>query len=268
MASGKQTPAKTAQPGANLPAKYEYGQDAGAGFEGQTQEHRLLPFIATLQPLSPQVMDKGLKAGLLYNPVTEELFKELFFIPVKSEQVFVEWIPRDKGKGFVAEHPVDSPLVRQVRSTGGKFGKLKTPAGNDLVESFKVYVVLDLGDGRLEPAIISFESTKIKVYKRMNTQLARFQLVLPDGKRITPPMWAHRGKITTELQENQKGKWFNLVWAPADTDLKTSLLAPDDPRYQVAKEFHALITAGKVGADYASADHGQAQDDADDRTPF
>lgn len=267
MAS-KQTLAKTAQPGANLPAKYDYGQDAGGGFEGQTQDHRLLPFLTVLQPLSPQVMKGALKAGALFNPVTEESFTQLFLMPVVCQRRFVEWVPREKGGGFVAEHLPDSPLVKQVLATG-RFGKLTTPNGNELVESFKLFAVLDLGEGRLEPVIISFESTKIKVYKKLNTQLARFQVALPDGKKVTPPMWAHRTKLTTEMQENNKGKWFNLVWGPAESDLKSSLLTPDDPRYAVGKEFHALIQAEQVSADYGTVDRSHAAaDDADDRTPF
>jgi len=247
-------------------AAYDYGQDAGVGFEGQTREDRLVPFLQVVQPSSPLVTEKSIQPGLLYNSVTEETYKDLLIIPVKTEHVFVEWVPRAKGGGFVAEHRLDDPMVMKLRATG-KFGALVTEDGNDLVESFKVYAVMDLGEGRLEPIVVAFESTKIPVYRKFNTQLARFQIALPDGRKVAPPLWAHLTRLSTVAQKNDKGSWFNYVWAPAEGELTKSLLTPDDPRYQVGKEYHGMIAAETMRADY-SAPRAAREDDADDRTPF
>jgi hypothetical protein len=262
------TPQKKGGPAETAVARYDYGQDAGQGFENQTRADRLVPFINLLQSNSPQVADGAFKAGLLFNSVTGEAVKELTLIPCATERVYVEYVPRDKGSGFVGEHKADDKTVLAVlRAAGRRFGKLALENGNELVESFKLYALVDLGpDVEPIPVVVSFTSTKITVYKKFNTQLATFQIPGPGGRKITPPLWAHRTVLSTIPQENKKGKFFNFVWGPVGEKLGEGMLAPEDVRYVLGKQYHDLVMAEQVHADYKSAD--PRPDDADDATPF
>ncbi len=71
---------------------------------------------------------------------------------------------------------------------------------------------------------------------------------------ITPPLWAHRWRITTVPQSNRKGDFFN--WRLALTERgapQLSLVRRTDPLYVAAKEFHDQWAAGQVRGDYEDA---------------
>ena len=112
--------------------------------------------------------------------------------------------------------------------------------------------------------VIPFTSTKIKVYKKYNTRIRTFQLPLPDGKRITPPIFAHQVKITTERQENNKGAFFNFVLQPAiENDMKRSLLPNSHALFQAAIECRRIVDSGG-----ARAAHETTTSQGNEETPF
>ena len=244
-----------------------YKEYEGAGYEGQTQEDIAIPFLSVLQATSPQVEEmKNAKAGMLFNTVTEELTKEVLFIPSKSEHCFVEWVPREKGGGFVQKHKPGCDLVNNAKSAAEEFGKLKTENGNDLVETFYYYGMLVDEKEPLGPAVIAFTSTKIKVYRRFNTRINTFMLKTPDGRKMRPPMFSHVLRISSVPEENNKGKFFNFKLESANTSLADSMVTPDDPRFQAAAEIYELINSGVARAAYETATHEPADSDGDD--PF
>ena len=250
--------------------KYDYSQYEGAGFEEQTREDIAIPFMALLQAMSPQVVEsnpKGSKPGLIYNPVVQALHKELIVVPVKTEHKFVEWVPRNKGGGFVQEHNVDSDIVIEAKANSTQFGQYNTKKGNELVETFKVFAVVVTEDD-MYPAILAFDSSKIKIYKNFNTQLSKFMLKYPDGSKKKPPLWAHLTKMSSQVEENPKGKFFNYKWEHFGGDLMNSLMSPDDPRFEAGAEYYELIKQGVASADYSTVDRGEFKEDADDDIPF
>src|SRR5690606_39209842 len=116
--------------------------------------------------LSPQVDEdgpayvQGAKKGMIINSVTEELYPGdpgVLFLPVHREHRFVEWVPRDQGGGFVASHEPTDPMIIEARKGGG-FGKLESPEGNDIVETFYVFGLVVDEDGLGIPAVVSFSS--------------------------------------------------------------------------------------------------------------
>lgn len=244
---------------------YDYGEDAGVGYEGQTGQDLLLPFVGVLQALSPQVTKKpedggipGAKPGMLYNTVTGELWdgeKGLTFIPSLTEHVFVEWVPRKQGGGFVGIHDPSSEIVARAKAAAGKsFGRLSTeyrdgkPAGNDLVETFYVYGVLDLPEGP-EPAVIAFTSTKIAPYKKWSTRIHKF--------RRGVPLFAHQVHITTTHQRNSEGEFFNVRLQPAvNNSVAESLLPPDSELLKAAKEMGQMVNDGLARAAVETQDSG------------
>lgn len=253
-------------------AVFNYGTDAGAGYEDQTSDDVQVPFIAVIQDLSPQHKKKraeyieGAEVGDLFNTVTNELVPQGFeFIAFMRDHCFVEWIPRDKGGGFVARHERESEIVRRAKAESRKFGKYTTPDGNDLQETFYVWG-LAIINGTPTPAIIAFTSTKIKVFKKWNTARNMFRIQLADGTRQNPPMFAHLVAITTIEESRGDNDFFNLILTPAAGTMADSLMGPDDPRYLLAKKWRDDVAAGGVKVDYAQ--EGTTEGGDDDDVPF
>src|SRR5689334_776840 len=93
--------------------KYDYGQNAGAGFEGTTQADFTIPFISLLQAGSRVITESSIadaRPGMLLNTATQELIDGkvgLVIVPVRREHAYVEWVPRAAGGGSnapVAHH--------------------------------------------------------------------------------------------------------------------------------------------------------------------
>lgn len=238
----------------NAIAVYDYGDDASAGFEGTTKDDYSIPFIAVLQALSPQVelLDSA-KAGMIINTVTNDLVKGdegVLFIPCITKHQFIEWVPRDKGGGFVAAHELDSPLVKSIKEGGG-FGKVVLDNGNELIETFYVFGVKLNADGSGEQAMIAFTSTKIKAYKQWLTKARAIQIALPTGRRITPPLFAHVYKLTTVKQKNNKGEFYNWNAAFNGPDAASCRLAPDSEAYQSARAVKEMVESGQAKVDHS-----------------
>lgn len=274
-AAGKTAVAEVKQVG--LPAQYDFGDDAGGGFEGQDSSYLSIPFINVLQALSPQVKSpkqggiEGAEVGMLFNSVTQDLYPDGFeFVPAHVEHVFVEWVPRDKGGGFVAVHKPDSDAVvsAKERSTDRK---LKTPDGNDLIETFYVYGVMAEGENVLGMAVIAFTSTKIKVFRGWNTKINMFAHK-KYGIPVKPPLWAHRVRISTRMQKNNKGEFANFVIDPAvENDVFKSLVDPRSELYATAKQVREMVLGGQARAAYetqASAGGDNEEAGGDGEVPF
>lgn len=246
-------------------ANYDYGQDAGAGFEGQDAADITIPFLAVLQSNSPQVADGDATAGQLYNTVTEETFDEVTIVPAFTERVFVEFVPREQGGGFKGVHAPNSAVVRAAIDGCKEFGKYNTPDGNQLVETFTVYgVQLDDSDEVIGMITMGFTSMKIKVYKKWNTRVRSFQLNV-GGRRVSPPLYAHKVVVSTDKQKNSKGTFFNVALSPAGGKLGVpgaSLLSPDSSAFQAAKDCGDLVKKGIAKAGHV------ADDTSDEEVPF
>lgn len=253
-----------------------YAEDAGAGFEDMGANELAIPFIGIVQKGSPAADEddaayvEGAEPGNIINSVTKELWdgdEGIRFIPVHRVHNFIEWVPRDEGGGFVGVHEPNDPMVVNARN-GGAFGKLESPAGNDLVETFSVYGLLVNDDDEAEPCIISFSSTQIKHYKKWMTQLRGIMLRDDEGRRFTPPMFAHVFRLTTRGEQNKKGKWHGWHIRFDGENADEARLEPDSELYRTAKQFREAVTGGMVRAAYEStsgaADTPMTDPDEDD----
>lgn len=235
----------------------DYGDYAGKGFEGQTRADISIPFVTVLQALSPQVESmEGAKAGMLFNTVTEELTDGkdgVLFVPAVTQHVFVEWVPRTKGGGFVAIHQINSDVVKAAQEGTKERGKLSTEAGNDLIETFYVYGVLCDDVAPLGMAVIAFTSTKIKVYRKFNTKVRSHLVATASGGRVNPPLFANLSRLGSFKDSNEKGDFYNFAVTPAvGNDLKASLLAVDDPRFLAAIDCKKMVESGLAKAAFES----------------
>lgn len=268
---------------------FDYGEYAHAGFEGTTINDLSIPFINVLQSNSPEVEDElieGCKPGDLVNSVTKEILKQpVVVIPVYKEAAVVEWVPRTKGGGLVDRHELDSEIfLNAIKANGGSRippkdadGKripFKSPAGNDLVETYYVYCLIMNEEGTETEGycVLSFSSTKIKVHKDWMTAMYT--------QKGRPPIFANRCKISTTKQKNESGTFYNYNIGPFGETWRASLINPGTEEGQAllqeAKEFGDMIDQGLARADFDSISSTGGDDapapnkdgDGDDEMPF
>lgn len=244
-----------------------YADYAGAGFENQTSDDYSIPFLQILQALSPQLQENdSLRQGMILNTVTGEVWdgkKGIAFVPATTQHVYVEWKPRDAGGGFVGIHEVNSDLVNHAKAASSEYGKYSTPDGNELIETFYVYGIALDDDGNASEAVLAFSSTKIKKYKGWMTKAKTIQIPLPDGRRIPAPLFAHRYRLKTVSEKNNKGQFFNWDAIAFDGEnAQQARLLPDDPLFQSAVNIKSLIEQGKARAAYESQAPGSADEEA------
>jgi len=267
------TQAMTSPPATQALEVFDYGDDAGQGFENQDMSDRKLPIIELLQSNSPEVaQSKGkVYAGLFRNTVTGEVFDEIYFVAAVTDHCWTAWVGRDDGGGFRGRHPKDAKIVADAvaRNGGRAIGKLKVPQPPDkdgkpqpdheLVESFEIYgIMYNAKDGEiLGFGMIPFTSTKIKVYRAWNSAIANFAPTL-GGKKLAPgqvPIFAHRVKMTSESETKGTNTYMIPVLSPAEgDDLKSSLLPKSDPRYIAAKKLHDDVLDGLAKAAYETTE--------------
>lgn len=241
-------------------ALYDYGQDAQLGFDNTTTADYSIPFIGLLQSNSPEVGQNpqarvaGASVGMLINSVNNRLWPGdtgLVFVPCETTRAFVEWVPRLQGGGLVGVHQPDSKVVADAKArNGGAFGKLKTEAGNDLVETFYVYglILPDENSTFPESAVcIAFKSTMIKSYKDVMYTLRSI--------KVKAPLYANRLRVTTKFQKNAKGEFMNINLAPiawkdgsvTDEDVIASLIVPTEQGKKLlakGKELLEMVRGG------------------------
>ena len=262
-------------------AAYDYGEYAGAGFETMGREDFIVPFLNLLQANSPIILERDdLKAGMIYNSASglgyaadkDKAALGVEFVPFHREHIVMEWKPRDSGGGLVAQHSLDAQLYTEAKQRAEKFGKYKTSEGNELKETFNVFGlhISDWEAGEAAPAVLSFTSTKIKVYRQWMTRADAIKIALPNGAKIKPPLWAHRYRFNSVLQKKGGDTFFNLQIGFAGENAEQSRLAPDHPVFTLASDMYEQAKEGKMKVDMASLQReaGAEEDDAGEPTPF
>jgi hypothetical protein len=267
---------------------FDYGDDAGQGFENQDMSDRKLPIIELLQSNSPQVVQgKGkIWAGQFHNTVTGEIYEEVYFVPAITDHCWTEWVPRDDGGGFRGRHPKNSKVVTDAiaRNGGRAIGKLPVPQPADsktgkpeptheLVESFEIYGILyEAKTGEMAGfGMIPFTSTKIKVYRAWNSAIGNFAPTI-GKKKFAPgevPIFAHKVKMTSESETKGTNTYMIPVLSPAEggDELLRSLLPKNNPRYIAAKRLHDDVLAGHAKAAYETTQQ-EAGVDPESGVPF
>lgn len=236
---------------ANVAEEFDYEEYEGQGFENHSRDDYAVPFLGVLQSNSPLVeSNASARPGMLVNTVTQQLYdgKEgVLFIPAHTVHNVLEWKPRNLGGGFVAAHDMKSDIVQRAK-TEQEFGKWKTVKGdansNDLIETQSVYGIFLDESGSSSQMIISFSSTKLKSYKAWMTKARTLQVVTASGRRINPPLFAHKYRITSIAEKNAKGSFFNLSIDFDGKDAEKARLGKSSPLFQAALSFAELLSQG------------------------
>lgn len=272
--------------GTTAMAVYDYGEDAGKGYEKQTSEDKRVALLEVVQPGSKSV-ESGAKPGQLRNSVTGVCYDKVIIIPVQTDHFYGRWVKRTAGGGFRGVFALNSPEIKQARDEAeSKVGALPVKDAKgvvdpklEYVETFSIHgVQLDANTYEIIGVIsVPNTSTKIKNYKNWNTALGMFQV--PQGTRkVTPPMFANLTEITTWDDRNDKGQYKNVKYAPANGDFLSSLVPPKAPEtkpdgmsdadyakmkklataFQLAVAFHNSLLKGEAIIAHDTAEQGGA----------
>lgn len=228
----------------------QMAEQEGAGMEEMTGRDFALPFIHLLQDLSPQVKKReesyidGAEPGQFFNSVTETVSDALRVVPVKFQKVYNEWVPRNKGGGFVSTY-----------SDPAKAAELSDP-DNEIVDTMNIFCLVQ-GEFGWSQGIISLTSTKLKAGRKWNSLARMRKMETSDGRRFTPPYYGVIYKLTSVEQSNEKGTFFNIK---VEDDGVT--LVEDEDLFEEARGFLSALNEGVVGADFNR--HSPEDDDEDD----
>lgn len=182
---------------------------AGAGLENVGAGDLLVPRLAILQKLSPQVdpsegeFIEGAKVGDIADLGTGELFPDgIWFLPVFYRKDYLEWFPRATGKGLANVHASPAILDQCVPDDRNR---PTLPNGNYVAETAQFFGVNLSADRRL--SFIPMASTQLKKARRWNTLAKGEKLHRSDGTEFTAPFFYRTYHLTTVDEENPEGKW-------------------------------------------------------------
>lgn len=234
--------------------------DAGAGLENATASDYALAFVHLLQKMSPQV-DKadpkyieGAEPGMFINSVTQELFEELKVIPVDFSKVYIEWIPRDQGGGFVASYGTKADAEANCE------------AGHQIVDTANHFILLwSNQDETWTPAILSLTSTKLKASRNWVSKMSMVTIAAGGNRRVVAPTYAKYYKVMPDGPMKNEHGTFYVIKVDA-VEGEDGWVKDAELRNQ-AKNFRASLKAGTKGADFSKAEVVEAEEEEEPGTP-
>jgi hypothetical protein len=180
----------------------------------------LVPLIYILQKGSPQVDDSnqsyldGAKAGDIWlrnapNPLIKS-DDGLLFQPCYFEISWLEWIPRERGGGFVARHPnlakaeqcpIADIIVSKDPRNPNKI-KYTRPNGNEVIMN-RNHIGYALNNGMALPYVIPMSGTGHTTSRTW--MMVMNQRLTASGKSV--PSWDGIYRMRTRPRTNQMGTW-------------------------------------------------------------
>ncbi len=236
---------------------------AGVGGGDAKASDMAIPFIAVLQKNSPQIDDTngkfiaGSKQGMLFNTVTNVTYdarnEPIRFVEVATRKMFVEWVPRDSGGGFVGQHSPESEIVAKsfVDEKGKRF---VSRGGNSLIETAYHFVLVLNAEGGYEPAVLGLSSTQLKFSRRLNYVIQTKTVKNGKGDVLPAARFAYIYAAKTKSEQNEKGSWF--AWDLVGQGEKVT----DVGLFQAAMALRKQIDSGAIQTAAPPQDEGGAGD--------
>jgi len=238
---------------------------AGAGMEGVRADDLLVPRLGILQALSPQVNKRkseyidGAEVGMIADLGTGQVFPDgVWFLPVHYRKDYLEWAPRDSGKGLVKIH--SDPLIIE-QTTRDDRNRPVLPSGNYIAETAQFFG-LNLSNNR-QMCYVPMTSTQLKKARRWNTLAMGEKLRRADGSEFTAPFFYRTYLLTTAEESNNDGDWFGwkIERAQALPEISVEVNNID---WRALKEeavaFQKSLAEGAVKADTSGLDGGDKED--------
>jgi len=228
---------------------FDISKVSGQGMEN-LDSGSSLPFIRILQDLSPQLKKQkeeyvqGAEAGNLFFAKSKSIVAApTSVIPTYTASVYTEWIPRNKGGGFVATHPLT--IVSNANYEKGRERQYDEWLGeNELRFTTYWFVMIEI-DGKYEEGIIPFTSSQLRISRKLTADINRFRY---DGElsTIVPPLYAQKWEINTVLETSKNGDdYYNFSFSnptPLDFDKDEALLTQACDTYSKAADTPLLQT--------------------------
>jgi hypothetical protein len=192
---------------------------AGEGVS-KAQDDNLVPLVYILQKQSPQVEKRDSKyvegaeaADIWLRNAPSPIVKGeegILFQPCYFSIDWVEWVPRDKGGGFVARHKeLPKDAAKHVDPQNPNKVKYLRPNGNEVIQT-RNHIGYVLNGKQPLPYVIpmysSGHTTSREWMFRINSQQ------LPNGQ--TAASYARLYRLRTRARSNQLGTWYS--WDIAD----------------------------------------------------
>jgi hypothetical protein len=187
----------------------DFSDNAGAGMENVTANDLLVPRLAILQALSPQISKKkaeyieGAEIGNICDVGTGEIFEDgVLFLPVFYRKDYLEWAPRASGQGLVNIHSDPAILDETTRN------EKKQPVlanGNYIAETAQFFGLNLTADNR--KCFLPMASTQLKKARKWLTLATGEKLTRDDGSTFTPPLFYRAYHLTTAEESNAEGEW-------------------------------------------------------------
>jgi len=248
--------------GAVVEAEVSFEEFAGVGLEQVTAEDILVPRLAVLQALSPQVNKRkseyisGAEVGTIADLGTGELYPDgVWFLPVYYRKDYIEWAPRDSGKGLVNIHT--DPRILDGCSRDDR-NRPTLSNGNYIAETAQFFGI-DINNNKL--CYVPMTSTQLKKARRWNTLASGEKLKRADGSEFTAPLFYRTYHLTTAEESNNDGDWFGwkVERGAALPEIDSDVCDWRDLKAR-AIEFHSSLVAGEVKADTSSLDEGKSSE--------
>lgn len=248
MATKKETEVATVKESAQLPAGMDMEdilRDSGAGVDDMSMDDVAVPYLYILQQMSPQVdadsdaYVKDAKPGMFFNNVNEEVYdgreEGVVVIPCAYERKYVEWVDRDSGGGYVADHDIESGILSEC--TPNDKGIPVLGNGHLIVETAYHYVYMrNPITGVWEEIIIPMKSTMLKKSRRWNKTL---MATLIPGTPNRAPRWLYPYKLKTVKETKNNNTWSNF-----DIERLPDMVTAE--QYRACKSFAELFSKGGI----------------------
>ena len=256
-------------------ATYENMEELGSlGFSEVTSEDLAIPFLRILAALSPEVNKRdgkhieGAEAGMVFNTVLNEVYDGeagIDVIPAYYNRRFIEWIPRESGKGgYAGSYSPADPIVKTTVKNDR--GQDILPNGNTLVNTAQFFVLLLHPTEGPQRALIPMASTQLKKAKKW---LSQMQSLTASGKNgpFVLPMMSQVYRMVTVEERNDKGSWFG--WEVSRNRTLDLSEANDKAAFDAAVGFARGVKAGEVEVKPEGAESSEpTPTQQDDSVPF
>lgn len=224
---------------------------AGQGTENLDTGSSALPIIRILQDMSPQLKKQkeeyveGAQSGDLFFNKTQEIIEQpLEIIPCYTKSVYTEWIPRTKGGGLVATHPLS--ITANPNYEKGRERQYDEWLGENELRFTTYYFVLANINNEWTQAVIPFTVSQLRVSRKLTNEINRFRYEDKSLSGINPPLYAQKWQLQTELETNKNGDdYYNYLFSnntPLDLEADESLLEMAADTYSAATDTPLLQT--------------------------
>ena len=256
-----------------VPEGIDFDADAGVGSESMTVDDLAIPRINIIQSLSPQRSKtkseyiEGAEEGMIFDSVSKKLIdgeKGILIVPIQFTKLFLEWAPRETGKGLVANHGGDRAAY-DAATVNLKYQHI-TNAGNEVIPTAEYFVFLiDEETGSARPYVLSMSKSGMKHAKRWNSIINTLLDTHPTKPEINnwdAPIFWGTYRLTAVPESNQQGEWYRWEIKQEGTikDLENCW-----DIYTAANKFREGIADGKVKAQEPDVEHvGEGSSEGDD----